>query len=66
MTATAAFVERTPEPKQFSNDDLLTVFTQYRQKFGDVGLAVTAMHMEALERIASLEERLAKLEQKRK
>ena len=59
-------LERAPERKHFNNDDLLTVFQQYRQKFGDVGLAVTAMHMDALERIAALEHRLAKLEAKRR
>lgn len=63
----SAFVERTPEPKPFSKDDLLSVFRFYKMKFGeDVGLMLTGMHIEALERIAALEERLAKLEQKRR
>jgi hypothetical protein len=62
----SAFVERPPEPKQFSNDELLAAFREYKEKFGDVGLAVTAMHLEALKHIASLEERLAKLEAKRR
>jgi hypothetical protein len=63
MTATAAFVERAPEPKQ----DLLEVFRHYKQKFGDdFVLVLTGMHIELQERIIQLEERLTKLEQKRK
>jgi hypothetical protein len=63
MTANAAFAER-PEQKH----DLLDVFQYYKQKFGDgdVGLMLTAMHIEALEQIAALETRLERLEQRRK
>ena len=61
MTAvSAAFA---PEPKH----DLLTVFTHYKQKYGDdVGLMLTGMHIEALQKIAALETRLDRLEQKRR
>jgi hypothetical protein len=56
----SAFVRT--EPKL----DLLTIFRHYKQKYGDdVGLMLTGMHIEALEQIAALEERIAKLEKKR-
>jgi hypothetical protein len=59
--------ERRPEPtKHFTNDDLLLVFQQYKQRYGDVGLMLCAMFLEVLERNAALEERLAKLEAKRR
>lgn len=64
MTAvSAAFVERTPEPKH----DLLEVFRHYKQKYGDdFVLVLIGMHVELLEKIAALETRLERLEQKRR
>ena len=59
--------ERVPEqPKQFTNDDLLRAFQQYKQKYGDVGLMLCAMFLEVLERNEALEQRLSRLEQRRK
>jgi hypothetical protein len=65
MTVTAAFVERAPESSKL---DLAMVFKLYRQKYGDgdLGLMLTGMHIEALEKIAALETRLERLEQKKR
>jgi hypothetical protein len=64
MTVTA-IVERTTAT-EFSNDDLMAVFREYKQKYGDVGLMLVAMNLELVERCSAMEERITKLEAKRR
>ena len=52
---------------RFSNTRLMDVFDQYKQAYGqDVGLALCAMNLELVERVIRLEERVVKLEAKRR
>jgi hypothetical protein len=64
----SAFVERpSPEPKRFSNTELLEIFADCKRKHGDdLGLMFMSLNLELEYRIAELELRLAKLEAKRK
>jgi hypothetical protein len=63
MTTISAFVER---PSKRTNDELLEIFADYKRRYGDLGIMFMALHIENKDRIAALEERLAKLEAKRK
>lgn len=45
----------------------MDVFTEYKRLYGgDVGLMLVAMHLELVDRCTALEERIAKLEAKRR
>lgn len=63
MTTISAFVE---QPSKRTNNELLEIFADYKRQYGDLGLMFMALHIENEDRIAALEERLAKLEQKRR
>jgi hypothetical protein len=64
MTTISAFVER---PKRFSSARLIDVFDEYKRLYGgDIGLMLVAMNLELQERIISLEDRVVKLEGRRR
>lgn len=57
-----ALVER---PK-FTDSQLTEVLNIFRREYGDIGLAIAGMHLELKERITALEERIAKLETRKR
>jgi hypothetical protein len=62
----SAFVERPPQPKR-TNNDLLEIFADCKRRYGsDLGLMFMSLILDGEDRIASLEQRLEKLEAKRR
>ena len=67
MTAVSTFVERTVASKQFSHEELRTMFDGLRKDFNnDFPLAFIALFLEVSERCAQLETRCKDLEARRK
>lgn len=63
----SAFLERTVASKQFTTEELRTMFDGMRRDFNnDFPLAFIAMFLEVSERCVQLESRVAQLEARRK
>jgi hypothetical protein len=59
--------ERTYASKQFTNEELMTMFHGLKADYGnDFALMFLAMHLETMERCALLETRVAALEGKKR
>lgn len=64
MTTISAFVDQRPSKR--TNNELLEIFADYKAQYGDLGIMFLSLHIENKDRIEALEERLAKLEAKRR
>ena len=67
MTAVSAFLERTEASRQFTHDELKSIFDGLKQDYGnDFVLMFLAMFLEVSERCVQLETRVKALEARRK